>query len=91
MWGNYCCRHEWEGTTTEQIIGCDGNELSVNSTCCKDNEQIKCAPDDGYKNRRGNLISVGTEVDNFCLILLQMFSIYYSCIFRKDRAHDKCM
>ena len=55
MWGMFCCKYEEETFTFESIDGCDGSELSVNSTCCKDNEQVKCGSKLGCKNRRGKL------------------------------------
>ena len=53
MWGKYCCSFEEEGHSAENIDGCNGGELSVNSTCCKSNRHIKCMSDLGCKNRRG--------------------------------------
>ena len=53
MWGEYCCKTEWEDTVNSSIIACDGSKISVNSICCEDNQYQKCPKKEGCQNNRG--------------------------------------
>ena len=53
MWGEYCCKTEWEGTAENNLAACDGGLISINSICCEDNQYDKCPNMVGCKNNRG--------------------------------------
>ena len=70
MWGKYCCMYEEEDISVELIDGCDGGSISINSTCCKNNEHIKCMSEAGCHNRRGkhkpsNGLSILADTSDF--------------------------
>ena len=57
-WGEYCCRTTKEGTSTIELEGCDGGELSLNSICCDQNDHVECPHEEGCNDskERGKLI-----------------------------------
>ena len=66
MWGEYCCKTEWEGTSENNLDACDGSLISINSICCKDNQYDKCPNMVGCKNNRGKQNWIGnTKISLF--------------------------
>ena len=55
MWGKYCCKSDKEDNVTDPMEGCDGENFSVTSTCCENNDQILCPSEDGCKDNKGLL------------------------------------
>ena len=93
MWGKYCCRHEWEDDVLETIEACDGSKLLMNSTCCKNHEQIKCPSKEGCKSKRGNsvlFISPSSVITNIKIIAPRLKLKYtFLHIYRRKGFHDE--
>ena len=43
--GQKCCKHGRESWDLTQREGCDGSEITMDSTCCAGKESVTCAAD----------------------------------------------
>ena len=54
--GRYCCKYNEEKVNVTEGSRCDGGEMSLTSSCCKDDAYTKCTRANGGCVNSGNVI-----------------------------------